>query len=289
MRKFTFLLMFLALIVFPVKGWSLPINDLYITLSEDYNGDGDAVTGLFDKIGFYDQSRSIYDVSSADELEVGVTFTDIGHALATKFRRFGALVEDREDMRTSPDVDPDFFSWELTIVWEIYGEVSNITSDVVSGRYTGGTVSIYLDESPDADFARYSDITDDNFTSFTDGVKILEGTVITGDGSFKDFSTTDNFNRTVNLLLRIDEINTDYIQSETMDLGSLVSMGWVISVATEGNDGATQIIEGDGSMIAYGEGSGTITFAAVPEPATILLVGGGLFLAGVIARRKIVK
>ena len=297
---------FIFLVCALLLGWAgsakaVWITDLFVDTGVDYDGDGDTVTGYFDTFMFEDNAKSEYPVENRAGITVGTTFVDYGNVIVNHLRRDSSNIDtDDENMRHGAD-DSDS-SWEMTLTWAgLTGEVVGVKTDIngntiASARYTAGTFTMYFDTSPDASFG--SDIGPDDDTGFADGDIVITGTVVPGPLSTGTatvyVASGQSLSRNVNLLLKITEVDSSLpapvLGSATYDLEDLVGKQWLLSIASEAAASNNLIWYGedDGDNLTYlkGYGTGSFQLHAVPEPATLLLVGTGLVMGGLGARRR---
>jgi len=287
-------------------GQTALIPDLYIDVGQDYNNDGDTQTARFDTFLFQDNTKSVYPVDSRADITIGTTFDDYGHAIIQNLKDtielfpgdpFNVYVED-ENMRNGQN---DTGDWEITLYWEdLTGQVVEITSNnqgdlVATGKYNpGATFYMYIDTTPDFSFG--SSAYPDDDSGYNDGDILIKGTLLEGHGTVTIFPYgSQQISRTGTFLIEVTEVSasTPYIGSDTYDLSDLVGKHWLLAIA--GESAASQNLvwggENDNDNIVYvgGDGGGSFQMYAVPEPASILLLGGGLFIIGMIGRKKLTK
>ena len=297
---------FIFLVCALLLGWAgsakaVWITDLFVDTGVDYDSDGDTVTGYFDTFMFEDNAKSEYPVENRAGIGIGTTFVDYGNVIVNHLRSGSNYLDtDDEDMRLGSGDSTS--SWEMTVTWTgLTGEVVDLYIDtngntIASARYTAGTFTMYFDTTPDASFG--SDIGPGDDTGFDDGDIVITGTVVPGPLSTGTatvyVATGQTLSRNVNLLLKITQVDSSLpapvLGSATYNLQDLVGKQWLLSIATEAGASGNLIWgdenDGDNITILKGSGTGSFQLHAVPEPATLLLVGTGLVMGGLGARRR---
>ncbi|OAG27981.1 PEP-CTERM sorting domain-containing protein [Thermodesulfatator autotrophicus] len=296
-----FLSFFFALILLSSSVWAQPvtIDDLYINTPSGETDRFAQIEGDDDVISYYSGLSDRNGDGTIDrfDLRVGDSFRDYGNFVATELRTLWGIQVDDKNMNTD---------WELTLVWEnLAGTITEITTDSIKGEYTSGTFYLYIDYSPDADdgvsgspFEYYdgTNVQMDTDSGFNDGFLVLQGTIIGGQAEAPLHTIIGNPARTASLLAQITYVDTNYIASDSFDLGQLVTLNMLLGIASESAEAdALHWIDGNiannygwtDKIAQYGEGDATLKIQAVPEPGTVLLVGSGLFLTSYLARRKL--
>ncbi|WP_456433727.1 PEP-CTERM sorting domain-containing protein [Thermosulfuriphilus sp.] len=280
---------------------ALWITDLFVDVGTDYDGDLNSETGRFDTFMFEDNAKSEYPVETRDLITEGTSFVDYGNVIINHLRSGGTYLDtDDEDMRHG--IGDTESSWEMTVTWTgLTGEVNGIYTDpngnvIASARYTEGVFTMYFDTTPDASFG--SDIGPDDDSGFGDGDIVIQGVVIPGPLSTGTATLYPapgfTLSRNVSLLLEITSVDGSLpapaLKSDTQDLEFLVGQRWLLSLATEAGASGNLLWSGEGDgdnlTILRGSGTGSFQLHAIPEPATLLLVGSGLLMGGLGARRR---
>ena len=308
MKKLGLFLFILSLFI-PVSLRAELITDLQINTPNGWTDPFAIIKGNDNVISYF----GVSDINGSGNLDrgditIGTQYHDFGHFIANwLYNEFGVAVDDKGMNDTTN-------GWELTISWaDLQGTIIEIEpDDYIKGAYTGGTFAVYLDTSPDYypgvtgspyDYWDGTTVQIDNDTGYNDGIKIMEIEVIEGEAiaPFSKYSSLAYRNAT--LVGRVTYIDTNYIKSTEYDLGTLVMLNWMISIATESapTDALTWLDNTTGYPISddlagydfsngyiaqYGGGTATIKFNAVPEPATIMLMGAGLLCLGFVVRRR---
>ena len=284
MKKITYYTIFLMLFLVSTV-YAFPYNNIYLNVGSDYNSDSDTVTGVFQRLFFHDETKSSFDWNN-------FTFTDSGDALVTQLQKEGAggsliPISDTEGMRSTWNPSG---SWEMTIYWEdLTGWVSNVYGTVGDNsanwgfdvHYNPGTYFyIYFDPNPNATFNVSNDPSDS--TGFNDGTIKLTASVLGGDGKVAYSTTSGGISRSSNISFKVVDIATDfwYLEDGT-DLHDLLNQPGILALATDASASGNNYVSN--TLNTHGTGSFGV---AVPEPASLLLLGGGLLFTGMASKKR---
>lgn len=152
----------------------------------------------------------------------------------------------------------------------------------------GGTFDIYLDTTPDAKTGGASAALGD----FTDGVKIISGTIDPGQsGSFIGSAGSSGIGSaalngvvTYTNALYINPILLGSTVSSTLQYGSSQTGDWVRPTGVVGASDNCSLTSVAASCTFQADANQSFTFARVPEPASLALVGLTIVAAGAAGR-----
>lgn len=253
--------------------------------------DANTLTGIFDQIGFDSQTSTIqYDTDSSGTLTVGDRFNDSGDLRVNGLIAAGII--DTEGLN-------QFGGYEVTATWNnltgyvagISGPPTNTELDLI---YDGGTINFYLDTGLNSLFANPAGTNPKagaGGTGFGDGTLLATLSLIRGVGNtFLDFTGSDLGNRgVVELEMQFTYMLDNFWLNEFgIDLLDLNPILWHFMTTDMNIDTPTQDpgVPAGALYTAYSNQNGSAELTVVPEPSTMLLLGGGLIGLAFVARKR---
>lgn len=220
-------------------------------------------TGVFDQLGIRIQTTST---------ESGGAFTDAGDMVVQSLIANGPV--------DNAGMDSD---------WFFVGSWSNLTG-VTSGStflYQTGTLELFVTETP-YNFGSSMGVGDD--TGFS-GTKVAELSLVNGVGLLAPNPLSPgDYIGSVDLTWEFTELTTPgfWLDAEgnPLSLGDL-SAGEKLFAIADANTDLVTLIPSNNGMTVLSDHNGSVMIGVVPEPATMVLFGTGLFgLAGAGLRKK---
>ncbi len=256
--------------------------------------DANTLTGVAQQFAFSANTETVqFDDDGNPGLTVGDTFSDSGNAFITGL--IAPVVIDDEGLDS-------FGGYELTATWTgLTGTVTSFDGVNQKTSYDSGTViSFYLDTALNRNSNGTLALGDD--TGYTDGLKVLELTILGGTGS--NTFNAGVFEQGSSLIFGeitfaledffFFDFNGDGIADTTADAdandlldGGVIALSWNLDQNT---DNVVVIPEGDPLtpelFTVLSDHDGSVDFT-VPEPGTLALMGLGLLGMGGLARRRV--
>jgi hypothetical protein len=254
--------------------------------------DADTLTGIFNQLGFVSQTSTIqYDTNGNGILNVGDRFSDSGDLRVESLIARGFI--DTEGLWAGG-------AYELTAQWTgLTGYVAELdNADPTDTRlgliYDGGTINFYLDTVLDSEFANPAVSTPPagaGGTGFANGTKVAALTLLQGEGhTFIDFTGGDLASQgSVELSLQFTYMLPGFwLNALGVDLLDISPINWHfmttdMNIDTPTNDNG---VPSDALYTAYSNQNGSADLTVVPEPSTLLLLGGGLLGLAFVGRKK---
>lgn len=254
-------------------------------------GDADTLTGVFNQVGYDSQTSTIqYDDDGTLGLSEGDTFLDSGNMRVNGL--IFPTVIDEEGLGQSG-------GYEITADWNnVTGYVNTITPadgdtpqrlDLV---YTGGDITFYLDTNLDSAFANPAGTNPPagaGGTGFADGTEIAKLSVLQGFGY--TFLGDGDLQQTgsIELSLQFTELLEGFwLNSLGVDLLDLNPVNFHFMTTDSNIDTPTNnpgVPEG-ALYTAYSNQNGSFDVTVVPEPSTMILLGGGLLGLAYVGRKR---
>jgi len=253
------------------------------------SGDLNTRTGIFDQFGFVSQTTTIqYDTDGISGLSVGDKFQDSGNMRVNDLIAGGIV--DKEGLNVS---------YELTGIWNnVGGHITSITSNASTTqlglRYTSGTLDFYLDPSLDSSFANLAGSTPPagaGGSGFGNGIKVFSLSLIDGIGNtfFDAPGSTINNQGSVDLLLQVTYLLPGFwLNAAGTPVEDIAPVSWHFITTDMNIDTPTQVpgVPAGALYTAYSNQNGSAMMTVVPEPSTMILLGGGLAGLALLGRKR---